>query len=130
MNQLKAALEIIFGNKPDGYYIAGLFFSVLGILISLYHSSKKRDPQSPNTPVKFSLLFLIWDNFKRGSITLIVMFIVFRVWDVSDIILMIGVGIGVALSLDKLIELMMNKWDWICKLLSQDRDRFPQKPTS
>jgi hypothetical protein len=125
---IKEALEIIMGGKSGGYYIAGFFFSMLGILISLYHSSKKRDPLSPNTPERFSWLFLIWDNCKRGGVTLIVMFILFRGFNLSEFWLMISVGVVVALLLDKVIEAIMARSEIICKLLGMNRDKFPQKP--
>lgn len=126
--QFYAALQTIFGDKPDGYYIAGLFFSILGILISLYWSSRKRDPLSSSTPVRFSWTFLIWDNGKRIVTTLIVMFILFRVFNFTDPLQMIAVGITATLFLDQILEWLMNKAEWLCKLLKADRNNFPQKP--
>ena len=125
---IKDTLQIIFGGKPASYYLAGLFFSILAILLSLYHSSKKRDPLSPSTPFRFSWWFLIWDNCKRAGATLIVMFILFRALDLSEVWGMIGVGFAVSLFLDKLIEWLMKRSEIICKLLGMDRDNFPQKP--
>ena len=125
--ELLAALAQILGEKPEGYYFAGLFFSLLGIAISLYHASRSRDKLSENTPFKFSWYFLIWDNFRRIIVTLIVMFILFRMFDLTEIWQMVGLGVGVALSLDKIIKLMMDKWDFLCNLLSQDRSELPAK---
>ncbi|MEJ7611350.1 MAG: hypothetical protein WKF88_09260 [Ferruginibacter sp.] len=128
--QFYAALRTILGDKPDGYYLAALFFSLIGILVALYQSSKKRNPRSTSTPVHFSWVFLIWDNAKRMAVTLIVMFIIFRVFDLPNPIMMIAVGIVGALYLDKAIEWLMNKAEWLCDLLSRDRNNFPQKPQS
>lgn len=125
--EMSAAFDIILGDKPDGYYLAGLFFSVIGILISLYHSSTKRDKLSANTPVNFSWYFLVWDNIKRGFTTLVVMFVVFRVFNLVEVWQTVGVGIGLSVGLDKIVELLMNKWDWLCKVLSQDRNNLPTK---
>jgi len=127
-NTIIEAVNIILGGKSGGYYVAGFFFSGLAIILSLYHSSKKRNPASPNTPERFSWTFLFWDNTKRVIATLIVMFILFRVFDLSEPLIMIGVGFICALFLDKVIEALMSKSDMIAKLLGMDRDKFPQKP--
>ncbi len=127
-NSIIEAVNIILGGKSGGYYLAGFFFSGLAILLSLYHSSKKRDPKSTNTPENFSWVFLLWDNTKRVTATLIVMFILFRVFNLSEPLLMIGVGFISALFLDKVIEALMAKSETISKLLGMDRDKFPQKP--
>lgn len=109
MNSINEAWQIILGGKTGGYYLAGFFFSFLAILISLYSYSLTRDKESKNTPVKFSLFFLIWDNAKRIIVGLIVMFILFRAADLSNIYAMLAVGFGVGISLDKIIQLLMNK---------------------
>jgi len=127
-NSIIEAVNIILGGKSGGYYFAGFFFSGLAILLSLYHSSKKRNPLSPNTPENFSWMFLLWDNTKRVVATLIVIFILFRIFDLSEPLLMIGVGFLSALFLDKVIEALMNKSELISKLLGMNRDNFPQKP--
>ena len=121
-------LSRILGDKPGDYYLAGLFFSCLGILIGLYHSSKKRDPSSPNTPENFSWIFLIWDNFKRVAMTLIVMFILFRIFDLSDTGMMISVGILCSLFLDKIIEYIISRSEALAKFMEMDRNKFPTKP--
>lgn len=124
----KEALVIITGDKSGGYYIAGFFFSLLGIVISLWFSSRKRDKESPNTPYKFSWMFLLWDNFKRGLVTLIVMFILFRCFDLSAVLAMIGVGVLVALSLDQLVAFIISQSEKVSKILGMNRENFPQKP--
>lgn len=121
-------LSRILGDKPGDYYLAGLFFSFLGILLGLYHSSKKRDPASPNTPENFSWIFLIWDNFKRVFMTLVVMFILFRVFDLSDTIMMISVGVICSLFLDKVIEYFISRSEALAKFMEMDRNKFPTKP--
>ena len=127
MNNMQAAYEIIFGEKPDGYYIAGFVFAGLAILLSLYISSKKRDPKSDATPEKFSWWFLIWDNAKRAGATMIVMFILFRVFDLSEIPAMLAVGFGVAICLDQIIEWMIGNFNFM-KFLQSNREKFPQIP--
>lgn len=108
MEHISEALAIITGGKSFGYYIAGFFFSFLAIVLSLRIHSKTRDVYSKNTPVKFSWRFLLWDNTKRMVATLITMFLLFRVFDFSSVVSMIGVGFAVSFGLDKMIELLMD----------------------
>lgn len=119
-NQLKAAAEIILGNKPDGYYLAGFFFSLLAILLSLYMQSRSRDKLSPNTPYRFSFWFLVWDNLKRILAGMICMFLFFRFFNLS-IELQVGFGFAIAFGLDKLLQWLMNYTDFF-KFLRQNRD--------
>ena len=125
---IKEAFDIVLGGKSGGYYLAGFIFSAMAILLSLYHSSKKRDPSSASTPERFSWWFLIWDNCKRAVVTLIVEFILFRVFNLTEPLAMIGVGFFAALGLDKAIEFLMQKSQEAGKLLGMNRDNFPQKP--
>jgi hypothetical protein len=112
MNQLTAALKIILGDKPDGYYVAGFVFSSLAILLSLYfYSRKTRNKDSIATPRDFSFSFMIGDNIKRIGATLIVEFFLFRMFDLSDIKYMIGVGFAVAYGLDKIIQFLIDHTD-------------------
>ena len=120
-------LNIITGGKDASYYLAGFFFSFLAILLSVYHNSKKRDPFSPNTPMRFSWLFLLWDNAKRAIAGLIVMFLIFRMFDCSNIWVMIGVGFFVSFGVDKAIQFLMQKTD-VMNFLNTNRTNFPQKP--
>lgn len=127
MKDIKEAFDIILGGKTGGYYLAGFFFCFLAIILSLYWSSKKRDPNSSNTPVKFSWTWLLWDNGKRVVATFIVIFIAFRVFDLSEVPGMIGVGFAAALGLDQIIEWMMNKFNFL-DFLKSNREKFPQIP--
>ena len=111
MKSLTEAINIIMGGKSGGYYLAGFFFSFLAILLSLYQSSRKRDKNSTKTPYNFSWLFLLWDNFKRMITSMIAMFILFRLFDLTNVFAMIGVGFFLALGLDKTIQFLMDKTD-------------------
>lgn len=130
MKSIKEAFDIVLGvseGKTGGYYLAGFIFCAMAVALSLYVSSKKRDPNSKNTPVNFSVWFLIWDNAKRVGATMIVIFILFRIFDLSEIPGMLGVGFGVAFSLDQIIEWMMSKFN-ILDFLKSNREKFPQIP--
>ena len=125
---ISEALLIILGeNKTGGYYLAGFFFSGLAILLSIYLHSRKRDRCSPATPEKFSWLFLLWDNAKRAAASLVLMFILFRLFDFSNVFAMVGVGFFVSFGVDKAIQFLMDKTN-IMNFLKTDRDNFPEKP--
>lgn len=122
MKSINEALQIIMGDKTGGYYIAGFFFSFLAVLLSLYRYSRTRDKNSPTTPYKFSWSFLIWDNIKRIFVSLILMFILFRLFDLSNPFMMIGVGFFVAFGLDKAIQFLMDRTD-LMKFLEPERKK-------
>lgn len=128
---MNEAYHILTGDKSIGYYIACLLFSLGGIIISLYASSRKRDPLSKNTPYHFSLKFLFWDSTKRIIPTLIVMYFLFRLLPMGkgkisdgDLLLMIGVGVGVTIAFDQLIALFMQTSEMVCNVLSMNRKKF------
>ena len=125
---LAETLSLIFGEKPFSYYLAGFFFSFLAIVLSLYMHSRKRDKHSPETPYNFSWRFLLWDNTKRIIASLILMFIFFRAWDLTNIFLQIGLGFAVSFGLDKLLQFLMDKTDF-WKFLQSDREKFIDKKT-
>ncbi|MFT3680710.1 MAG: hypothetical protein QM791_23755 [Ferruginibacter sp.] len=122
MNAITEAMEIILGKKSEGYYLAGFFFSFLAILLSLYMHSRKRDRSSEKTPEGFSWKFLLWDNFKRIFASLICMFLLFRLFDLSNPAAMIGVGFCVGFGVDKLIEFLMERTN-IMNFLKPDRKK-------
>ncbi len=126
-NELQAALQDILGDKPDGYYLSGLFFWSIGIIIGLYWISRKRDPNALTTPEKFSWTFAVWDNAKKVVISLLAGFIVFRAWNMENILWKVGVGLSVSTSLMPILDYMMENWNWFDKIMSRDRDKFPQK---
>lgn len=124
MNSVNEAIQIILGDKTIGYYLAGFFFSFLAILVSLYQHSRTRDKYSQSTPVNFSWGFLIWDNLKRMVTTLIVMFMLFRLFDLSNPGAMIGVGFAVGFGLDKVIEFLMERTN-LLDILKPERKKHP-----
>jgi len=126
MQSVNEALQIITGGKSGGYYLAGFIFSLAAIFLSVYHHSIKRDKTSDNTPYRFSWKFFIVDNLKRAIAGLIVMFFLFRLFDLSDVKYMIGVGFAVAFGLDKIIQVLMKKTS-IADFLKIDREKVVEK---
>jgi hypothetical protein len=114
MNELQS---YILGELSVAYYLAAGFFCFLAILISLYDHSRKRDKDSTRTPEKFSWSFLLWDNAKRIVTTLLVMFLIFRFSPVVvgkplSMEIAVGVGFFLSLGLDKVIQLLRDKFNW------------------
>lgn len=126
METIKDAAAIILGGKPGGYYLAGFFFAILGLILSVYMHSLRRDKYSPNTPINFSWSFLLWDNAKRITVGLILMFILFRIFDLSEAPAMIGVGFFLSFGLDKAIEFLMERTN-VMNWVKNDREKFPGK---
>lgn len=55
----------LLGSYKASFYITYFIFVMLGIIVSLRIGALNRDKTSSNTPYKFSLWFLIQDNFLR-----------------------------------------------------------------
>lgn len=124
---INETLAIILGDHKISYYVAGLFFSALAITLSLYIKGTLKYKSAKGTPDNFSWRFLLWDNSKRVVTSLILMFIFFRIFNMEDNVgLMIGLGFAVALSFEKLLNWLINKFDFM-KFLETDRDKFKGK---
>lgn len=111
IHQIKA---LILGPVSVAYYVAAEFFALIALTLSLYLQAQKRDPNSASTPIKFSWLFLIWDNFKRIVIGQMVLFLIFRF--ASELMgrqlnmwVAVGVGFGLSFGIDKAIQYLKDK---------------------
>lgn len=58
-------ISLLLGTNDLPTYLAALFFAFLGVLIVLLINAQKRDKHSANTPYKFSISFLFWDNIRE-----------------------------------------------------------------
>lgn len=121
---LQETLEIVFGGKRLSYYGGVFIFSTIALILSLYRSSLKRDIKSSGTPEKFSNLFLFWDNTKRIVVNYLLIFLLARIFDLSNVLAMISVGFFVALGADIVIDWLMSKTKFL-NLLKMDRESFP-----
>lgn len=78
LNELSTeVLNGLLGDYKLSFYITYFLFVIIGIIISLWLGSLKRDKLSVATPEKFNFRFLIQDNLLRvlGSISLIFLII-------------------------------------------------------
>lgn len=117
--------QLVLGPASVAYYAAAEFFAILALILSLYLDSRKRDVNSSSTPMKFSWLFLLWDNTKRIVVGQITLFILFRF--ATELIgrqlnMWVAVGAGFLLSfgLDKIIQWIKNK----SSILDMNREKM------
>lgn len=122
-------LAHLLGNKQVSFYAAAMIFSSLGIMVSIYYSSTKRDKDNPFTPDKFSLLFLMWDNMKRFFVGCIVLFLLFRFTPEMSMLMSVGLGVVIAVAMDRLIEYLINFTN-AGKFLKMPRENFPTIPAN
>jgi len=82
MNKYPDFWAAFLNGMPLGVLYAGFVFALLGVLLNALLGTRKRDPNSPRTPFKFSLSFFFSDNtfrlFNNGLTTLIVIFLSMR----------------------------------------------------
>jgi hypothetical protein len=76
---MKEFLSYFTGNMDPAEFAALCCFALIGAVIKLTMHVNSRDVNSPDTPVKFSLTFLLADNWKRilNSALLVYLFIRF-----------------------------------------------------
>lgn len=124
MEELK---QLILGNVSVWYYLAAEFFALLALVLSLYLHSQKRDPESSATPVKYSWLFLIWDNIKRIVAGQIVLFLLFRF--ITELLgrelsmwMAVGMGFFLSYGVDKAIQFLKDK----AGLFTMNREKMIQ----
>jgi len=62
---MKEFIALLLGKASLTMFAALFFFALIGVAINLLLHATTRDQNSPNSPVKFSFRFLLWDNWKR-----------------------------------------------------------------
>ena len=96
----------LLGDKSIGEWIVSFIFVFIGIIISLYADSLSRDKNSPKTPKKFSISFLLKDNILKILFSFFIVFTLIRFSkEVVDIdityikCLFLGLGFDLLLTL-------------------------------
>jgi hypothetical protein len=59
-------------------FLTMVFFATIGITLSLLWDGHKRNPDSPNTPQKFSFWFLLKDNWRTIIATILLVLVTIR----------------------------------------------------
>ncbi len=113
---MKEFLNFLTGNISMAMFCALFFFALIGASINLLLNASKRYQASPNTPKEFSLKFMLWDNWKRILLSVLLIYISIRfvsvlyeiqVTDNNELYLFIAVIIG--FLYDKLGEILKNR---------------------
>lgn len=73
----KVIAHLIGPTAPD-VFIAAVIFAAIGMLFTLLVGSLDRDPESKNSPVKFSFSYLLIDNVKRIMVSALAVLISIR----------------------------------------------------
>lgn len=128
--------QLILGVTSIAMYAALLFFACIGILINLLFHATTRDQNSTNTPEKFSLKFLLWDNWKRIVLSILVILMLIRFvsfffdFDVvnnNELYLFLSLLIGV--SFDKAAEILKNRSSFL-KVRNDEPNKYSQPSQS
>lgn len=106
-------LERILGTTDISYFIATLFFAMVGVFISLLRHSTNRDKSEAivkGDPVKFSLSFLISDNWKRVAFNVLLILVTIRFCEqVTGLQLNEFVALLIGVFYDQLGEILQQK---------------------
>lgn len=113
---MKEFTSYLIGNISIAMFCALYFFALVGVTINLLMHANSRNQKSYNTPVNFSVKFLMWDNWKRIVLAVLLIYISIRfvtkivtinVDDNSELYLFMAVIIG--FCYDKLLQLWKEK---------------------
>jgi hypothetical protein len=75
---MKEFFSLLLGNQTGVYFLALIFFALLGAGISLLLQTTARDVVSPATPKHFSWVFFWIDNWKRIVLSLLLIYVALR----------------------------------------------------
>lgn len=108
---MKEFVNTFLGQPAGGndFWVA-FSWALVGAVLSLLLNVATRNPSTPNSPLKFSWVHLVADNFLRlvTTIILIVVFLRFLP-DLTGIQLSPFAAFGVGFAWDKLAALLKNK---------------------
>lgn len=119
-------MEEILGTETYQAFITQFFFSLVGAAISLLLAGANRKVEKVTTPYKFSLLFLLKDNWKRITLNLLVIFVTIRFFkELTGFELSLFFCLAIGFSYDKLLQLLKKKTE----ILDVNRKIEDQTPT-
>lgn len=105
-------LQEILGTATYQAFLTQYFFSLVGVAISLLLHGAKRNVDEKSTPDKFSIGFLIKDNWKRIVLNALVIFVTIRFFrDLTGFELSLFFCLLIGFSYDKVLQLLKNKTD-------------------
>lgn len=102
--------NIITGATASDIFLGFIFFALIGIALSLLWQTSKRDAFSPHTPDDFSFWFMIQDNAKRLTATILTVYIALRFTpEIFNVELTNFWALTIGLGVDKIAEYIKNK---------------------
>lgn len=102
MNKYPDFMSVVLGKSP-GFLFGFLVIACIGAIALIFSEANKRDPNSPRSPVKFSMMFWLADNALRIIGTILLMFLAVRAaYEYVPPVWMLFVSIGIGLGSDKL----------------------------
>lgn len=108
-------IKEIFGTDSLQQFGTLFFFALIGVAISLLMHSNNRDQNSSSTPVKFSVLFLLKDNWKRIVLSLLLIYVTLRFFtDLTGLHLSSFFSLCVGVGWDKLSQIVKEKTEILC----------------
>lgn len=100
-------LDLFFGTTDLPTYSAGLLMALIGLSFYFYGKIRKRDKDSENTPIKFSLLFFLRDNLIDIVFSLLAIFLSLRFSvEYAGVEVTMFYSLGIGWGLPKVISLM------------------------
>jgi hypothetical protein len=109
--QVKAQIT---GDLNLSQFLAALFFSAIGVLISLLFHANTRDPNTTTSPVKFSWLYLLRDNWKRIILAFLLICVTLKFLpELTGLKLNMFYALCIGLAWDKLAQYLQSKTDII-----------------
>lgn len=73
-------IQIILGDYSVGYFMGMFTFAILGAFLHSVKELSDRNINSDSTPIQFSLLFFIKDNFKKYVANIIALYLGVRLF--------------------------------------------------
>jgi len=106
--------SFILGGLPLPMLLAALFFSLLGVTLNLLVDATTRKPETTDTPVRFSLRFLLRDNWKRILLSVLLILVTIRFCqELTGLHLNMFVSLLIGFGFDKLSEFLKGKSDML-----------------
>ncbi len=102
-------IQNVLGATDVATYVNSLFFAFVGVIFSLLLEVVNRDPNSPSSPICFSMSYLMSDNFKRlmASFFVNVIAVLLAIRFTPELIgvqLSPIVALGIGVGFDKLVN--------------------------
>lgn len=102
--------NIVTGQTSIDIFLGFVFFALIGISLSLLWQTTRRDALSPHTPEKFSFWFMLQDNAKRLTATILTVYIALRFTpEIFNVELTNFWALTIGLGVDKIAEFVKNK---------------------